>query len=145
VRTVAAIIWWAALGTVASALGARGQGDGALGDAGGANRRRRTGVSAESRAASRQRFYVQLGYSRARYLEFTDTQALAALLACHERAFRFLGGVPKDVLYDRLNALTTPGRLQPSELPLPEIEICGSKKASVPLSYSKRRWLGAPW
>ena len=38
-------------------------------------------------------FTFTLGFSRAGYLEFTDTQALAALLLCHERAFHYLGGV----------------------------------------------------
>ena len=32
-------------------------------------------------------------------------QALAALLRCHERAFHYLGGVPKEVLYDRMRTV----------------------------------------
>jgi len=35
------------------------------------------------------------------YLDFTDTQALAFFLACHERAFHYYGGVPEEILYDR--------------------------------------------
>ena len=48
-----------------------------------------------------QGFVMTLGWSRAMYLEFTETQALAAFLLCHERAFEFLGGVPEEILYDR--------------------------------------------
>ena len=50
-------------------------------------------------------FTFTLGFSRAGYLEFTDTQALAALLRCHERAFHYLGGVPEEVLYDRMKTV----------------------------------------
>jgi hypothetical protein len=31
----------------------------------------------------------------------TETQALAAFLLCHERAFQHVGGVPEEILYDR--------------------------------------------
>ncbi len=48
-----------------------------------------------------QGFVLTLGWSRASYLDFTDTQALAAFLRCHEAAFHYLGGVPEEILYDR--------------------------------------------
>jgi transposase len=48
-----------------------------------------------------QGFVLTLGWSRASYLDFSDTQALAAFLDCHERAFHYLGGVPEEILYDR--------------------------------------------
>lgn len=48
-----------------------------------------------------QGFALTLGWSRAMYLDFTSTQALAAFLLCHERAFHYLGGVPAHILYDR--------------------------------------------
>ena len=35
------------------------------------------------------------------YLDFSETQALAAFLLCHEQAFRYFGGVPEEILYDR--------------------------------------------
>lgn len=50
-------------------------------------------------------FVFTLGFSRAMYLEFSDTQALAALLTCHENAFKYLGGVPEEVLYDRMKTV----------------------------------------
>lgn len=46
-------------------------------------------------------FVMTLGWSRAMYLGFSDTQALAAFLRCHEEAFSYLGGVPEEILYDR--------------------------------------------
>lgn len=48
-----------------------------------------------------QGFVMTLGWSRTMFLDFTDTQALAAFLLCHERAFQYLGGVPEEILYDR--------------------------------------------
>lgn len=48
-----------------------------------------------------QGFVMTLGWSRAMYLDFTDTQALPAFLLCHEQAFHYLGGVPEEILYDR--------------------------------------------
>lgn len=48
-----------------------------------------------------QGFVMTLGWSRAMYLHFTETQALAAFLLCHEQAFEYFGGVPEEILYDR--------------------------------------------
>lgn len=48
-----------------------------------------------------QGFVMTLGWSRAMYLDFTETQALAAFLLCHEQAFLYFGGVPEEILYDR--------------------------------------------
>ncbi|MGH7685377.1 MAG: IS21 family transposase [Candidatus Dormibacteria bacterium] len=50
-------------------------------------------------------FALTLGWSRAGYLDFSDTQALVALLRCHEHAFAYLGGVPEEVLYDRMKTV----------------------------------------
>src|SRR5438270_400827 len=48
-----------------------------------------------------QGFVFTLGWSRASFLDFAATQALAAFLRCHEGAFQYLGGVPEEILYDR--------------------------------------------
>jgi transposase len=48
-----------------------------------------------------QGFVMTLGWSRAMYLDFTETQALASFLLCHEQAFHYFGGVPEEILYDR--------------------------------------------
>lgn len=52
-----------------------------------------------------QAFVLTLGWSRASYLDFSDTQALPALLRCHEHAFHYLGGVPEEILYDRMKTV----------------------------------------
>ena len=52
-----------------------------------------------------QAFVLTLGWSRASYLDFSETQALPALLRCHEHAFRYLGGVPEEILYDRMKTV----------------------------------------
>ena len=45
-------------------------------------------------------FVATLGWSRAAYVEFVSDERLDTLLAAHERAFLFFGGMPRDVLYD---------------------------------------------
>jgi transposase len=45
-------------------------------------------------------FIATLGWSRATYVEFVTDERLQTLLGCHERAFYFFGGVPREVLYD---------------------------------------------
>jgi hypothetical protein len=40
------------------------------------------------------------GYSRRLYAELTEDQTLPTLLACHERAFDWFGGLPAEMLYD---------------------------------------------
>ncbi len=52
-----------------------------------------------------QGFVMTLGWSRTQYLDFTDSQALALLLACHEQAFHDFGGVPEEILYDRVKTV----------------------------------------
>jgi transposase len=52
-----------------------------------------------------QGFVMTLGWSRAQYLDFTDSQALALFLACHEQAFQDFGGVPEEILYPRQDGL----------------------------------------
>ena len=53
------------------------------------------GVFKKSGRKTVQGFVLTLGWSRASYLDFTETQALAAFLRCHEGAFHYLGGVPR--------------------------------------------------
>jgi len=52
-----------------------------------------------------QGFVMTLGWSRAQYLDFTDSQALALFLGCHEQAFHDFGGVPEEILYDRVKTV----------------------------------------
>jgi transposase len=45
-------------------------------------------------------FVMVLGYSRRLYVEFTHDQRLATLLACHQHAFDWFGGLTEEILYD---------------------------------------------
>ena len=52
-----------------------------------------------------QRMRVQLlvmvlGYSRRLYVECTRDQTLGSLLACHQHAFDWFGGLTEEILYD---------------------------------------------
>lgn len=47
-------------------------------------------------------FVMTLGWSRALYLEFTVSADAAWWLRCHVHAFRYFGGVPRQVLHDNL-------------------------------------------
>ncbi len=50
-------------------------------------------------------FVATMGYSRAAYVEFCDNEKLATLIQCHENAFSFFGGVPREVLYDNMKTV----------------------------------------
>jgi transposase len=50
-------------------------------------------------------FTFTLGYSRAMMAEAALDQILGTLLRMHEEAFRQLGGVPEEILYDRMKTV----------------------------------------
>lgn len=50
-------------------------------------------------------FIMVLAYSRAMYLEFTTSMDMGTFLRCHINAFRFFGGVTKEILYDNLKSV----------------------------------------
>ena len=50
-------------------------------------------------------FSYTLGYSRAMMAEAALDQTLGTLLRMHEEAFRQLGGVPEEILYDRMKTV----------------------------------------
>jgi transposase len=55
--------------------------------------------------ARQQRLYafvMTLGWSRMMYLEFTVSTDLMWWLRCHQHAFAYFGGVPREVLHDNL-------------------------------------------
>ncbi len=47
-------------------------------------------------------FTMVLGYSRLPFVRFTTNMTSATLLACHQDAFQFFGGVPAEILYDNM-------------------------------------------
>ncbi|HZU28808.1 MAG TPA: IS21 family transposase [Bryobacteraceae bacterium] len=52
-------------------------------------------------------FTFTLGYSRVMMAEAALDQKLGTLLRMHEEAFRQLGGVPQEILYDRMKTIWT--------------------------------------
>jgi transposase len=52
-------------------------------------------------------FIATLGWSRASYVEFVSDERMETLLGCHERAFYFFGGIPREVLYDNMRTVVT--------------------------------------
>ena len=50
-------------------------------------------------------FVLTLGYSRAHYADLATDQTLGTLLRLHEAAFQALGGVPREILYDRMKTV----------------------------------------
>jgi transposase len=50
-------------------------------------------------------FILTLGHSRAMFADAATDQTLGTLLRMHERAFEQLGGVPKEILYDRMKTV----------------------------------------
>ena len=47
-------------------------------------------------------FKLVLGFSRADYTEFVGKRTMESFLDAHIRAFRYLGGVPDEILYDNM-------------------------------------------
>jgi len=50
-------------------------------------------------------FVMVLGYSRKLYVEFTTSQSLAVFLLCHVNAFKYFGGITKNIRYDNLKSV----------------------------------------
>jgi len=50
-------------------------------------------------------FIMILGYSRDYFLEFTEDSKFDTLIGCHERAFKYFGGVPETILYDNMKTV----------------------------------------
>lgn len=50
-------------------------------------------------------FVASLGYSRYSYVEFVTDERFETLRACHEHAFDYFQGVPKQVLYDNMKTV----------------------------------------
>jgi transposase len=50
-------------------------------------------------------FALVLGYSRVLYAEFTVSEDLPTLVQCHLNAFRYVGGVTREILYDQMKTV----------------------------------------
>jgi transposase len=93
-------------------------------------------------------FSLVLGHSRLIWARFVAQQDLATVLRCHVAAFEALGGVPEQILYDRMRTAVlgevdqrgqqAPGTRRPLRLPaqgLPALpgQNQGKGRAAVPL------------
>lgn len=50
-------------------------------------------------------FVAVLGFSRALYIKFVEDQTVDTVIKCHEDAFEYFGGVPKNGLYDNMKSV----------------------------------------
>ena len=50
-------------------------------------------------------FELLLGFSRGMYVEFVERCTLESFLDCHINAFKYLGGVPAEILYDNMKSV----------------------------------------
>jgi len=62
-------------------------------------------IEMDDRRRALNGFAFTLGYSRAMMAEAALDQKLGTLLKMHEEAFRQLGGVPEEILYDRMKTV----------------------------------------
>jgi len=53
-------------------------------------------------------FVMALGYSRLPYVQFTLDMKTDTLRACHIDAFKYFGGVPREILYDNMKTAFVP-------------------------------------
>src|SRR5258708_9358253 len=59
-------------------------------------------ISVEGRQQRPYVFVMTLGCSRLMYVEFTTSTEASAWLRCHQHAFEYFGGVPREMLHDNL-------------------------------------------
>jgi transposase len=50
-------------------------------------------------------FVATLGFSRATFVKFVASERFEILRECHEEAFEYFGGVPREVLYDNMKTV----------------------------------------
>ena len=62
-------------------------------------------IEAEGKKRKLSGFVFTIGHSRAMVAEVALDQKLGTLLRMHEEAFRQLGGVSEDILYDRMKTV----------------------------------------
>jgi len=56
----------------------------------------------DGRSTTISAFVLVLGFSRGMYVEFIPHCTLESFMDCHINAFRYLGGVPAEILYDNM-------------------------------------------
>ena len=61
-------------------------------------------VNEEGRQKTLYCFVMTLGWSRAMYVEFTTQADTGSFIRCHQHAFAYFGGVPREMLHDNLKS-----------------------------------------
>ena len=59
-------------------------------------------ITVEGKPKRLYAFVMTLGYSRMMYVEFTTSTDTSLWLRCHQRAFDYFGGIPREMLHDNL-------------------------------------------
>ena len=65
------------------------------------------GKEADGKTYKRYFLLLTLGYSRKKYLKFTERMDVFALLGCLKSGLEFLGGVPAEILSDNMKTIVT--------------------------------------
>ena len=60
-------------------------------------------------------FFIILGYSRMRYIEFVTDMSTDTLIRCHINAFKYFGGYPEEILYDNMKQVVIKRLLKQDE------------------------------
>jgi transposase len=61
-------------------------------------------IDVEERRKTLYCFVMTLGWSRAMYTEFTTNGDTGSFIRCHQHAFEYFGGVPREVVHDNLKS-----------------------------------------
>jgi transposase len=61
-------------------------------------------IDDEGRRKTLYCFVMTLGWSRMMYVEFTTKGDTGSFIGCHQHAFEYFGGVPREVLHDNLKS-----------------------------------------
>jgi transposase len=69
-------------------------------------------------------FVSVLGYSRCLHLEYVDSTHAEVLVACHRRMLGAFGGMPREILYDKMKTVVS--RRGSGPTPLPRRDLNGS-------------------
>lgn len=83
-------------------------------------------------------FSIILCYSRALYAEITTRCDRKTLIACHERAFRYFGGIPAEIVYDRQSPVYVRQKKREIELNPVFAEYARSRRVEPVLCQARR-------
>jgi transposase len=104
---------------------------------------------ADGRVTTLHAFALVLGFSRAMHVEFSERCTLESFLDCHLNGFRYLGGVPAELLYDNMKQVVIDRRdgkanfnIESCTLPTTAASNPRSARLTAPGSRARSN---APW